>query len=290
MSAKHIVGHDGTSRGDDALALARKLAPEREGDRIVAHVIVSPALDLMPDDEYFAELRAAAEEGLAGVRAALAPGEELRIVEAPSVAHGLHELAESEPAGLVVVGSSHRGTTGRALLGTTADRLLHGSPCPVVAAAEGFGRDPVSIRRVLLAYDGGSEARAAVAVAAEVARIAPGKVDVITVRQAIPAVGHPGAAGFAAYAVQSAERTAAEAAQRAVDALPSDLAGSPLTSEPPAGRAIAQTAEERSADLIVMGSRAYGPVRRVLLGSTGRAVLHDAACSVLVVPRASPAG
>ena len=38
-------------------------------------------------------------------------------------------------------------------------------------------------------------------------------------------------------------------------------------------------------DLLVIGSRRWGAATRVLVGSTGEALLHDAACPVLVVPR-----
>ena len=38
-------------------------------------------------------------------------------------------------------------------------------------------------------------------------------------------------------------------------------------------------------DLLVCGSRAYGPARHVLLGSVTHAVIRDASCPVVVVPR-----
>jgi nucleotide-binding universal stress UspA family protein len=38
-------------------------------------------------------------------------------------------------------------------------------------------------------------------------------------------------------------------------------------------------------DLLVIGSRHWGPATRLLLGSTGEDVMHDAACAVLAVPR-----
>jgi len=41
-------------------------------------------------------------------------------------------------------------------------------------------------------------------------------------------------------------------------------------------------------DLLVVGSRGYGPVRRVLPGSVGGQVIRDAACPVLVLPRHAP--
>jgi nucleotide-binding universal stress UspA family protein len=38
-------------------------------------------------------------------------------------------------------------------------------------------------------------------------------------------------------------------------------------------------------DLLVLGSRGYGPLKRVLLGSVSRAAVNDARCPVLIVPR-----
>ena len=38
-------------------------------------------------------------------------------------------------------------------------------------------------------------------------------------------------------------------------------------------------------DLLVLGSRGYGPVRRALLGGSADRVVHEAACPVIVVPR-----
>ena len=40
-------------------------------------------------------------------------------------------------------------------------------------------------------------------------------------------------------------------------------------------------------DLLVIGSREWGPRARLLLGSTGEALMHDSACAVLAVPRPS---
>jgi nucleotide-binding universal stress UspA family protein len=37
-------------------------------------------------------------------------------------------------------------------------------------------------------------------------------------------------------------------------------------------------------DLLVIGSRRWGPALRVLLGSTGEELMRDARCSVMVVP------
>jgi nucleotide-binding universal stress UspA family protein len=38
-------------------------------------------------------------------------------------------------------------------------------------------------------------------------------------------------------------------------------------------------------DLLVLGSRGYGPVRRTLLGGSSDRIVHAAVCPVIVVPR-----
>lgn len=50
--------------------------------------------------------------------------------------------------------------------------------------------------------------------------------------------------------------------------------------------AIVREAAERGADVIVMGWRGHGPVRRLLAGSVSRGVVRRAPCAVLVVRRA----
>ncbi len=65
-----------------------------------------------------------------------------------------------------------------------------------------------------------------------------------------------------------------------------DAAGEMLRGE--AGPALVAWAAESDVDLIVVGSRGYGPVARVLLGSVAAKLMREAPCPVLVVPR--PAG
>jgi len=50
-----------------------------------------------------------------------------------------------------------------------------------------------------------------------------------------------------------------------------------------AGSEIIDTAHGWPADLIVVGSRGLGPIKRLLLGSVATYVVHHAHCSVLVV-------
>ena len=56
---------------------------------------------------------------------------EYRQLDNTSAARALHEAAEAQDAGLLVVGSTNRGAIGRVLPGSTAERLMHGAPCPI---------------------------------------------------------------------------------------------------------------------------------------------------------------
>ena len=52
----------------------------------------------------------------------------------------------------------------------------------------------------------------------------------------------------------------------------------------PAAREIDQYAASHGADLIVVGTHGYGPVRRLVLGSVADRVVRMAPCPVLTVP------
>lgn len=89
-------------------------------------------------------------------------------------------------------------------------------------------------------------------------------------------------------AEEQAKRIAAAAEKRLKECWPE---GSGKISSSVVGgvpkQVIVQEAEERGADLIVMGSHGYGFWKSTLLGSVSDAVLHNAPCSVLIV-RSSP--
>lgn len=65
-------------------------------------------------------------------------------------------------------------------------------------------------------------------------------------------------------------------------------AGVSASSEVVSGDPAAVLAEQsRDLDLFVIGSRGYGPVRRVFLGGVAHDVVKAAACPVLTMPRSA---
>jgi nucleotide-binding universal stress UspA family protein len=52
----------------------------------------------------------------------------------------------------------------------------------------------------------------------------------------------------------------------------------------PAADAILRYAEEEGADLIVLGTRGFGAIRRALIGSVASTIARRAPCPILLVP------
>jgi nucleotide-binding universal stress UspA family protein len=74
---------------------------------------------------------------------------ELRVhVEFGPAKYALHETASRIGAGLIVIGSPHRGPLGRIALGSTTDRIVGGAPCPVAVAPRGFRDEGVAPERI----------------------------------------------------------------------------------------------------------------------------------------------
>lgn len=80
-----------------------------------------------------------------------------------------------------------------------------------------------------------------------------------------------------------AEQEASEALERTVAGLGTDAPVEQVTRTGDAGPAICRLAEEVGADVVVVGSRGRGAIKRALLGSVSTHVTANAPCPVVVV-------
>lgn len=296
MSEPIIAAID-PGRDDPGAAALGALLSSLLGARLllaVAYPVDPPVDRLYPD--YADALRREAGDALARAReplAATAPEVEVATSAVPSSgspARALHELAEREGARALVLGSSARGPLGRVLPGAVTDRLLHGAPCPVAIAPAGYGSDRAAMGLRLLgaAFLERPDARAALDVAVQLARRARGRVRVLTVRRPLDLMLMGTLDPEPMAAADAAEQRDAEVTLLAgTGAIPAEyLAGGEVLIGRPAEALAAQSTD---LDLLVCGSRGYGPARTLLLGGTSHALARRAACPVLVVSPRAPA-
>ena len=198
------------------------------------------------------------------------------------VARALQRVIDEEHARLAVVGSTERGVIGRVVPGATAQRVINGCACPVVVIPHGHD-PPNRLTTVGVAFVPTPEGRRALREAATIAQMAGADLRVLSVLK--PGIGADASAGPAREAAErtraALEATVADAIAELADRVPA--AGEVLVGDP----ADALAGVSPHLDLLVMGSRGYGPGLAALLGSVSRRVTMTARCPVLVVPRGS---
>jgi nucleotide-binding universal stress UspA family protein len=270
-----IVAFDGSPQAEDALALALRLRDPDEGALTLACVVSGGRWHVgahahRPDATVPEEVDSLFADACARM---IPPGVRVRrrAPVAPSPARGLTELAESESADLVVIGSSRHAEPGRIRLERTAGRLLQGAPCAVAVAPGGLRSDE-PLHHVGIAYDGSPEADAALDAGYELAACQGAAV---TLAYAIPTGGvEPEDGRRRAQGILDA---AADAAPPGVNPATKLVFGAPA-------QAI-RDASDGIVDLLVTGSRGYGPMQRALMGSVSEMLVEGAPQPVLVLPR-----
>ena len=285
---KVIVGIDGSERQADALALAAQMAAGARDELIVAHAYEWSLMSDRLDAGHAAMMR---EHAQAVIDGAIAGGGDVpyttRVVTDLSVPRGLHALADDEDADVLVIGSCHRGRVGQTLLGGTGERLVHGAPCPVAVAPRGYRAGATALQRIGVAFDGSPQSRVALAWATDLAEKAGATLRLLQVFEPIwiPA----GAPGSPTYGYDDIERGQLEQLQyklqEVVEQLPGTVQADSRVLRGSPARAIAQEAE--GLDLLVIGSRGYGPLRSVLLGGVSHHLVRSAPCPLVVLPRSS---
>jgi nucleotide-binding universal stress UspA family protein len=276
MFRRTTVAYDGSDRAEDALALALRLRDPDGGELFLACAVAerpwrrAMARDVLP------MLEAARHAVPAGIRVAL------RTPSSSSPARGLTELAEAERADLVVIGSSRRSPSGRIWLERTAGRLLQGAPC-AVAVAPADVRASETFHHIGIAYDGSAEATGALAAGYELAQRTGAAVTVLYALPDVPSTASAMAGTPAEHEAMRARRHAHEMLDDAADAAPAGVNPRTVLLHGDPGKVIGDACDG-IVDLLISGSRGYGPLQRALLGSVAESVMEGATYPVLVLP------
>jgi nucleotide-binding universal stress UspA family protein len=283
---KILVGIDGGPQQQAALTLAARLS--EGGELIVATVYPMSRTTAGLGAAYAKAVEHAADEILQSARAAVpVAGVDARAIANFSPPRALHRLAAEEDVDLLVIGACHRGAVGRTLLGGTGDRLVHGAPCPVVVAPRDYAAGAQPIETIAVAYDGTPESDAALTWAARLAETSGASLKLIAVSQ-FPVAMYPGWGPFPWDEVTDELHAEAQhSIDAAIERLPATVRAEGKVLDGPVATSIAKAAAD--ADLLVAGSRAYGAVGSLLMGSVSRGLMHEASCPVVVVPRSTAA-
>jgi nucleotide-binding universal stress UspA family protein len=270
-----IVGVDGYQGGRDAIALARQLvAPNAR--LTLAHVYGGHTIGGRASAMAVPFELEAGEQVLARTLRETELDAETELVFGESVGRGLHELADRLHADLLVVGSTHRALLGRVLAGDDARAALNGAPCGVAVASRGYAQSPRQLLRLGVGYDDSPESVRALAAARALAERYDSRIQALWV-VTLPTVQEeaPLPAGWD----ETIGRLEQEYSARLSEL--GDVEGHVASGAP--REELVQFAKD--IDLLIVGSRSYGPWGRLVHGSVSGYLLGHASCSLLVLPR-----
>jgi nucleotide-binding universal stress UspA family protein len=233
-----------------------------------------------------------------GTRLAQASRAELILATARTEdGENLAALARHQNADLVVLGSSHRGPVGRVFPGAAVEQLLHEAPCAVAVAPPGFRNhedgdsgwrplsgdvEDVGMRVVGVGFDGTRASAEALKAAVELALPNGAALRVYTVARKYAHVPGGDDDNRGPGAPTEAEVMRGMLHEAVAD-LPSEARALPVFLRGFAAQELVE-ASEAGVDLLVLGSRGGGPVRRRLHHSVTSTVMQDAKCPVLISP------
>ena len=205
-------------------------------------------------------------------------GGDLKVVhvEKGSPADALQALAEKGEADLIVLGSTHQAHVGSVAPGSVAEHLLHGAKCRLIIAPKGYAEADHSgdqLRVAAVGFDGTAESYAALDEAAKLAakfgasmpRDRGGDADARRRERPLQPKWAP-----------RRGRISRRSLNHAVAALAPELRALPVFERGDPVQKLLEDAEI-GVDLLVLGSRGFGPVMRLLIGSVSSRVIREAA-------------
>lgn len=274
MSVPIVTGYEDTPGGHDALVLGAQLSRLTGLAAVVATVYPVDARGLAVvarDPRWREKARKVANGRFARARELIGEGwgddePEFVALTPGTVADVLADHADDVGAAVLVVGSTGHGLLGRLAPGRTVQRLLPLARCPVAIAPRGYRHLGTGIMTVVsVAYDGTPEADRAVAVAVHLAGRTGAALRFVTVAETPDGV--PDAQAMAHKGIASAPVE--------IDAIADVVVG-------PVAPTLADLPDRT--DILVVGSRGYRFMQRMLLGGVAGALVRTARYPVIVVP------
>lgn len=278
-----VVGCDGSPEGRDAVALGAALSSSCHATLSLVGVFPTSWLPTpgVTDRRTF---RAQTMRTLRHERDAAAPQALVRSVADNSVPRALRHYAERHNADMVVLGSDPAAGRGHVAIGRRGRQLLNDAPFCLALAARGFHAKKHGLLTIGVGYDGSPEGEAALASGADLARATCAQLFVrsvvedwiprLTIEEAVLVEDWPGL--WEGARLKSLSDAEARVKKLEIQAEVSATIGDP-------GDQLREFSKH--VDLLVVGSRRWGPVARLWTGGVGERLVAGASCSLLIVPR-----
>jgi nucleotide-binding universal stress UspA family protein len=278
MFRRVLVGVDGRPGGRDAIALARQLAAPH-GVITLAHIYGEDLLIGRGGSLTVIAERARAEVLLECERDSTSLDAQLVASCEHRVGRGLHLLAERLGADLLVVGSPSHGLLGRVVMGDDTRAALSGAPCAVAIASRGHRHQPHELETLGVGYDGSPESDVALAAARDLAAQHGAMIWALQVvslndvrdETPTPADWPDGTSRLIRHTVERLRE------------LGDDVEGDAVYGGP--REELVRFGE--NLDLLLVGSRGYGPLGRLFHGGVSDYLARHAPCPLLILPRGS---
>ena len=277
MFRRVLVGIDGSPGCRDAVVLAKQLAAPGAAITLAhihaEHRLFGGSSLAIITERAEAEMMLERERDLASLDARLAVHSDAR------VGRGLHVLAERLGADLLVVGSPSHGLLGRVFMGDDARSALNGAPCAVAIASRGYRHHTHDVETLGVGYDGSPESGLALAAARDLAAQHGATIwalqvlSLADVRDETP-IPADWPAGTRRMIHETIER---------LSELGDDVEGDAVYGGP--REELVRFGD--NLDLLLVGSRGYGPIGRLFHGSVTDYLARHAPCPLLIMPRGS---
>jgi nucleotide-binding universal stress UspA family protein len=281
-----IVATDGSPDAMAAIEWTRLLPLPADSRFLVVSAVPPPVLPSLPDWETetrHALVRAAQAVVDDAVRRLGKTGE-ARLVEGDP-REAIITTAMDWDADLVVMGARGLSAVKEIFLGSVSLGVARHAPCPVLVCKG----TPRSVRTLTVAHDGSPGAGAALRFVAALPLSPAMRLRVVGIAQAIhypataPDLVEPTLRAVIAQAEDERRRSLKGTLAPELARLPGRVPVELVVSVGIPARAIVEDADAAETDLLVVGARGLGAMKRLALGSVSESVLRHAGCPVLVV-------
>jgi nucleotide-binding universal stress UspA family protein len=202
-----------------------------------------------------------------------------------SVPGGLIEVVEEVSGEVLVLGSLPSAPLGQVVIGSTAERLLHTSPVPVVVSPRGYRAHTGPLTRVTSAYSATAESVDVVRGCVELAKRFGVPMRVITFAVRGRTMYPPKVGLDAEDLVLDAWAMRAREIQRELKA--DGVVGEDVVMQVISGKSwemALDAAEWENGEILAVGTSPRGEIARVFLGSRATKIIRNSPVPVLVLP------